>query len=114
MKNDIYNVLLNGECLSYNKRNDVQILPCNSSKDQQFKLNNMTDMNQYNNIITKNGQEPVGEFDGISYPFSMVNPVLHTSQCLTLNGNSVGVKDCMNSNKQRWEGLKNIKLCDKL
>ena len=52
--------------------------------------------------------------DGVSYPFSMVNPVLHKSQCLTLNGNSVGVKDCVNSNKQRWEGLKNIKLCDKL
>ena len=114
MKNDIYNVLLNGECLSYNKRNDVQILPCNSSKDQQFKLNNITDMNQYNNVITGNDQEPVGEFDGVSYPFSMVNPVLHKSQCLTLNGNSVGLKDCMNSNKQRWEGLKNIKLCDKL
>ena len=114
MKNDIYNVLVNGECLSYNKRNNVEIQPCNSSKNQQFKVNSVTDMNMYNDVITRNEQEPVGEFDGISYPFSMVNPVLHQSQCLTLNGNSVGIKDCMNSNKQRWEGLKNMKLCDKL
>ena len=55
MNDDIYNVLLNGECLSYNKKNDV-LLPCNSSKDQQFKLNNITDMNQYNNVITGNDQ----------------------------------------------------------
>ena len=24
----------------------------------------------------------------------------------------IGAKECINSNKQRWEGLKNIKLCD--
>ena len=71
-------------------------------------------MGQFNNILTKNGQEQVGEFDGITYPFQMLNPIQHQSQCLTINGNSLGVKDCMNTNKQRWEGLKNIKLCDKL
>ena len=69
-------------------------------------------MEKYNNLVVPNGSEPVTEYDGINYPFHVLNPVLHKSECLTLNGNSIGVKECVNSNKQRWEGLKNIKLCD--
>ena len=92
----------------------MEVKPCNSSKDQQFKITNVTEINQYNNVLVNNNQEEVTEFDGINYPFQMLNPIQHQSQCLTINGNSVGVKDCMNTNKQRWEGLKNIKVCDKL
>jgi hypothetical protein len=114
MKDDIYSILVNGQCLNYDKKKDVEVKPCNSSKDQQFKLNNVTEINQFNEILEKNDQGQVGEFDGISYPFQMLNPIQHQSQCLTLNGNSIGVKECMNTNKQRWEGLKNIKTCDKL
>lgn len=114
MKDDIYGILVNGKCLSYDKKNNIDIKPCDSSKSQQFKLNNITQTDQYNNIITQNNQEMLGEFDGINYPFQMMNPIQHQSQCLTLNGNSIGVKECMNTSKQRWEGLKNIKTCNKL
>ena len=114
MKDDIYSILVNGQCLNYNTKNNIEVKPCNSSKDQQFKFNNITEINQYNEILEKNGQGKVGEFDGISYPFQMLNPIQHQSQCLTLNGNSIGVNECMNTSKQKWEGLKNIKKCDKL
>ena len=113
MKDDIYNVLVNGECLSYNKKGNLDIKPCNYSKNQQYQIRTIPNMDKYNDVIIKNNQEPVGEYDGVNYPFQMLNPILHQSQCLTLNGNSVGVKECLNSNKQRWEGIKNIKICDK-
>ena len=109
---DNYSILVNKDCLDYNKNGDISTQECNNSKSQQFTINMVDNMNKYNNIVTPNGGIPINEYDNISYPFNILNPILHKSQCLTLNGNSIGVKECINSNKQRWEGLKNIKLCD--
>tara|TARA_B100000795_G_C22804535_1_gene443990 strand:- start:2899 stop:5976 length:3078 start_codon:yes stop_codon:yes gene_type:complete len=109
---DNYSILVNKDCLDYNKNGDISTQKCTNSKSQQFTINMVDNMNKYNNIVTSNGGSPVNEYDNITYPFNVLNPVLHKSQCLTLNGNSIGVKECINSNKQRWEGLKNIKLCD--
>lgn len=113
MKNDIYNILVNDQCLDYDKKGDISIKECDNKKSQYFKMNMVENMNKYNNIVSSNSEsEQVGEYDNITYPFNVLNPILHKSQCLTLNGNSIGVKECLNSNKQRWEGIKNIKLCD--
>ena len=109
---DNYSILVNKDCLDYNKNGDISTQECNNSKSQQFTINMVDNMNKYNNIVTPNGEIPINEYDNVSYPFNILNPILHKSQCLTLNGNSIGVKECINSNKQRWEGLKNIKLCD--
>ena len=112
MKNDIYSILVNDQCLQYDKKSNLSVGECNNNKSQRFKLNLVNDRQEYNNLVVPNGSEPVTEFDSVGFPFNTLNPILHKSQCLTLNGNSIGVKECINSNKQRWEGLKNIKLCD--
>ena len=111
-KNDIYNILVNEECFDYDKKGNISTRKCNGSKSQQFKMNLVEAQDKYNTIVVPNGSEPVNEYSGINYPFHVLNPVLHQSQCLTLNGNSVGVKACENSKNQRWQGMKNIKLCD--
>jgi hypothetical protein len=112
MKKDIYSILVNKQCLQYDKKNNLSLGECDNNKSQRFKLNLVNDRQGYNNLVVPNGNEPVTEFDSVAFPFNTLNPILHKSQCLTLNGNSIGVKECVNNNKQRWEGLKNIKLCD--
>ena len=112
MKKDIYSILVNDQCLQYDKKSNLSVGECSSHKSQQYKLNHESDREGYNNIVVPNGSEPITEYDSVTFPFNTLNPILHKSQCLTLNGNSIGVKECINSNKQRWEGLKNIKLCD--
>jgi hypothetical protein len=112
MKKDIYSILVNKQCLQYGKKGNLSLGECDNNKSQQFKLNMVKDMKSYNNLVVANGSEPVSEYDSVSYPFNTINPILHKSQCLTLNGNSIGVNECININRQRWEGLKNIKLCD--
>lgn len=111
-KSDIYNILVNEECLDYDKKGNISTSKCSGSKSQQFKMNLIEAQDKYNTIVVPNGSEPVNEYSGVNYPFHVLNPVLHQSQCLTLNGNSVGVKACENSKNQRWQGMKNIKLCD--
>ena len=111
-KKDIYNILVNDDCLGFNKKGNLSSNKCNNEKSQQFSIKNMNNLKDYNKLIHLNNGEIATEYDNIDYPFQIMNPILHKSQCLTLNGNSIGVKECINSNKQRWEGLKKIKICD--
>ena len=45
-------------------------------------------MEKYNNLVVPNGSEPVTEYDGVNYPFYVLNPVLHKVSVLHSNGNS--------------------------
>ena len=111
-KKDIYNILVNEDCLDFDKKGHLSSSKCNNEISQQFSIKNMNNLKDYNKLIHLNNGEIATEYDNIDYPFQIMNPILHKSQCLTLNGNSIGVKECINSNKQRWEGLKKIKICD--
>ena len=73
--------------MGYDKKGKIYLNECINHKDQQFKLNMVNNLNDYNNLVVPNGSEPVTEFDSIQYPFNILNPILHKSKCLTLNGN---------------------------
>lgn len=116
LKDDVYNVLVNGKCLEYskNKRGEViQINKCTpSNKKQQFRINSIKNYEDYNSkMTTVEVENQATKYDPIKYPFYLLNPVQYSSQCLSLDGNNVGVTECYKTKQQRWEGLKSVKDC---
>ena len=63
----------------------MEVKPCNSSKDQQFKITNVTEINQYNNVLVNNNQEEVTDIK--NYPFQMLL-IYTTSKSVFNHGNS--------------------------
>ena len=119
LKDDVYNVLVNGKCLEYSKNKNGEIIKINdcnkSNKNQNFRINTIKNYDDYNNKMPNIEEElKATKYDPIKYPFYLLNPVQYSSQCLSLNGNNVGVTECYKTKKQRWEGLKSIKNCEKL
>ena len=112
--NKDYSIIVNGNCLEYDRNNGVNNTSCQGNKNQLFNVNDVKNDAEYNKILENNKHPLVTEFSNIRYPFQLINPTNSKQDCLSLDGNSVGVTNCMDSKFQRWEALKFNNDCDNI
>ena len=108
--NQEYSININGQCLGYGEEG-VTNSKCMGDKNQLFSIQDIKNDKEYNNLLADNKKPLVTEFSNVKYPFQVLTPLGKQADCLTLNGNSVGVSQCDNSKFQRWEALKSRNDC---
>ena len=78
---------------------------CDANKsEQQFKINQINTLNQYNNPVTNinNKNYIMKHQNNIDFGFYIVNPVNTYDQCLQLNNDGVSVMPCNMDSSQRF------------
>ena len=111
--NNNYSLSINNQCLNFNEPDTVSQSNCQFEESQYFNIRDIKNNKEYNNLLMKkeNDKPIINEYSNIRYPFQVVNPVNNEKKCVTMEGNSIGVSDCNNSQYQRWEAMKFEKNC---
>jgi len=100
----------NNGCLEYepsdkNISSSWNFKPCNSNDTkQQFKLNKINNIEQYNKPITNsiNKNYKIKSDSTVNYGFYSVNPSNSFDQCLQLNNDGISVMPCSMNASQRF------------
>ena len=107
--NDDYKIKVNDGCLSYSK-NKLGIVDCISNN-----ITSLFNMKQIKNTkeLNENLEDKVKNEEGIYYPFHILKPKKYNNKCINMDKLKMGVQDCKNEDKFKWEGLKTEKRCSK-
>ena len=106
--NDNYNIRANRGCLQ-NNNNLLDITDCSTNTGQQFKIQNIKNKEEYNKHLKNDKVDSFSE--NVFYPFSIINPKSNNKTCLSVDGANIGLVDCSNDIKKRWDPIKGEKIC---
>ena len=113
-------VLLNEGCLAYDKssrfgkKDNYGILPCNSfDTEQQFVLNKINNLDEYNYLLATNIQDNLtdAENKNVSYPFYVLQPD-NSTKCVSINNKQLQIVPCNGEEEVRFEGYFDSNKCD--
>jgi hypothetical protein len=105
-----YLIYGNNGCLEYGQQQSenapyVSFKPCNANeKKQQFNINQINNLDQYNNPITNKSNEnyKINNKSNVNFGFYSVNPINGSDQCLQLNNDGISVMPCNMDRDQRF------------
>ena len=110
INNPKYLIYGNNGCLQYEDKyeknpNTWNFKPCDANKSkQQFKINKINTLKQYNDLITNPNNEKykINDQSNIKLGFYTVNPKNNYDQCLQLNNDGVSVMPCNMDSSQKF------------
>jgi len=106
-----YLIYGNNGCIQYEPNSDNDnnaptwdFKPCNSNeKKQQFIINKINDLEQYNNPINDNNKNyRIKNATNVKFGFNTVSPDIDSSQCLQLNNDGLSVMPCTMQSSQKF------------
>lgn len=109
-KQSKYLIYGNTGCLQYDLQNQqnapsISFRPCDSNQlKQQFNINQINNLDQYNNPITNknNSLYKINHKTNVNFGFYTVNPSNASDQCLQLNNDGISVMPCNMNSEQRF------------
>jgi hypothetical protein len=108
-----YLIYSNNGCIQYKPRDTANKEPaswdvrgCNSNlAGQRFNIQQVSNMEKYNNLITdpNNASYKINDENSTIFGFYVVNPEGYNDQCLQLNGDGLSIMPCNMDSSQRFK-----------
>lgn len=107
---NVYQVQLNGGCLSVTPENNYAIAPCDPmDKRQHFRLEHIFNEMDYRNAMNK-GYPQLENLGNVHYPFTLIKSKANDN-CLKQFHGALTVEPCREYEGQRWAALKSPLKC---